>query len=267
MFLIQDGKKGKGHRLVEIFRREFFGNFYSWRGGVWLLSASAIFSIVAYLLLTDKELSLLAQGEGLFLLGEVILSLGLILSAASASSTISREMESGTLECVLVTPRSSRQIAFEKLLSVVTLWVMLYVVSIPYLIVLASGTDLAWSAVFYVGLYGTLLVLAVSSLCIAISVRVNSSSSSIMGALMIVLLLLAPSVFFATSLRKTDFGVALENINPVSHAINSLDSVVVDNEQALVQQATHLIPIIFFVLLCALLFLWYTRRFEMKSPE
>ena len=42
---------------------------------------------------------------------------------------------------------------------------------------------------------------------------------------MIVLILLAPSLFFfGSSLKKTDFGIILENVNPASHAINSLDS-------------------------------------------
>lgn len=252
---------------MELFRRELYGNCYSWRGGLWLLSASSVFSAVAYLLLTDKELSLLDQGEGLFLLGQVILSLGLVLSAASASSAISGEVESSTFECLLLTPIASTTIALQKLLSVVALWGMLYAVSVPYLIVLASGTNLGFSAVFYVGLYGTLSVISVSSISIALSARLNSSKSSILGSLMIVLMLLAPSLFFATSLKKTDFGLALENINPVSHAINSLDSVLVDNEQSLLQQAPHLMVAVVFVVLSVLLFLWYTRRLEVRSGE
>jgi len=82
-----------------------------------------------------------------------------------------------------------------------------------------------------------------------------------------VLVLLAPSVFFGSSLGKTDFGLALESINPVSHAINSLDSVVVDNEQLLLQQISHVWPIIVFTLVCTIVFVLCTRQFEVKSPE
>lgn len=252
---------------MELLRRELYGNCYSWRGGVWLLSASSVFSAVAYLLLTDKELSLLDQGEGLYLLGQVILSLGLVLSAASASSAISGEVESNTFECLLLTPIASTRLALEKLLSVVALWCMLYAVSVPYLLVLASGTNLGPSAVFYVGLYGTLSVIAVSSISIVLSARLNSSKSSILGSLMIVLMLLAPSLFFATALKQTDFGLAIENINPVSHAINSLDSVLVDNQQLLSQQASHLMVAVLFAMLSVLLFFWYTRRLEVRSGE
>lgn len=251
--------------MLELFRREISGSFYSWRGGAWLVAASLIFSLVAYLLLTDKELSLLDQGEMLFTLGEVIVALGVVMSAASASSAISSEMESGTLESILLTPIKHSHIAMQKLISVLSVWAMLFVVSIPYLVVVSSGTNLSLSAIFYVGVYGTILVIAVSSLSIALSAKLKSSKNSMMSALMIVMILLAPPLFFAASLQKTDFGLALQNFNPMSHAINSLDSVLVDNEQALSQQLAHIWPVVVFVLICILLFSWFTKKFEVKG--
>ena len=250
-----------------LYRHEISGSFYSWRGSAWIIAASLIFSLVAYLLLTDKELSLLDQGEMLFTLGEVIIALGIAMSAVSASSAISSEIESGTLESLLLTPITHRQIAIQKMFSIVTIWAILYLVSIPYLIVVASGTNLALSAVLYVGLYGTLLVTAISMISIVISWRLKSSKNSIMTTLMIVLILLAPSLFFGTSLKKTDFGLALENINPVSHVMNSMDSVLVDNEQTFLQQISHIWPVIAFTLICTLIFIVFTRKFEVKSAE
>jgi ABC-2 type transport system permease protein len=250
-----------------LYRHEISGSFYSWRGSAWIIAASLIFSLVAYLLLTDKELSLLDQGEMLFTLGEVIITLGIAMSAVSASSAISSEIESGTLESLLLTPITHRQIAIQKMFSIVTIWAILYLVSIPYLIVVASGTNLALSAVLYVGLYGTLLVTAISMISIVISWRLKSSKNSIMTTLMIVLILLAPSLFFGTSLKKTDFGLALENINPISHVMNSMDSVLVDNEQTFLQQISHIWPVIAFALICALIFIVFTRKFEVKSAE
>ncbi len=251
---------------LALYRREISGNFYSWRGGAWVVAASLIFSLVAYLLLTDKELSLLDQGEMLYTLGQIIVSLGIVMSVASASSTISGEIESGTFESLLLTPIRHTQIAMQKFLSVISMWFLLYAVSIPYLIVLSSGTNLGIAAIFYVGFYGTLLVVGLSAVSIAISAKLKSSKNSIMIALMIVLILLAPSLFFATSLKKTSFGLALEDINPVSHAINSLDSVLVDNEQTLVQQAQHIWPVIVLTVICLAIFIIYTKRVELKPP-
>lgn len=252
---------------VKLYRHEISGSFYSWRGSAWIIAAALIFSLVAYLLLTDKELSLLDQGEMLFTLSEVILALAIIMSAVSASSTISTEIESGTFESLLLTPVTHRQIAIQKMLSIITIWGILYLVSVPYLVTVASGTNLAVSAVLYVGLYGTLMVTGISLISVAISWRLKSSKNSIMTTLMIVLILLAPSLFFGTSLKKTDFGLALENINPFSHAVNSLDSVLVDNEQSLSQQISHIWPVIAFTAVCAIIFVFSTKHFEVKSTE
>jgi ABC-2 type transport system permease protein len=251
--------------MFEIFHREFKSSLYSLREWAWLVAAAIAFSILAYLLLTDKEMSLLDQGESLFLLTQIIISLGLVMSAASASYSISGERETGTLESLLLAPIGHRQIVAEKLLHVLTIWILMFLVSIPYLIVIASGTNLAVPAIFYVGIYGTLLVIAVSSIGIILSIKLDSKGS-IMTALMIVLILLAPSLFFATSLKNTDFGAALESINPVSHAINSLDSVIVDNETAVGMQLTHLFPVIIFSLLFSILLLaWYGKHLKVTE--
>ena len=251
---------------MKLYRHEIYAGFYSWRASGWLIAAALIFSLVAYLLLTDKELSLLDQGEMLFTLAQVILALGIVMSAIIASSILSSEIESGTFESLLLTPITHRCIATEKMLSVITIWAMLYLVSIPYLIIVASGTSLGMSAVLYVGLYGILFVSAISMISVTISWKLKSSKNSIMITMMIVLLLLAPSLFFGSSL-KTDFGIALENINPVSHAVNSLDSVLVDNEQSLSQQLSHIWPVILFTGTCYIIFIYYTKHFEVKNPE
>jgi len=247
-----------------IYKLETSGSFYSWRGAAWIITAASIFSFVAYLLLTDKELSLLDQGEMLFTFSEVILVLGLVMSGINSSSSISTEIEAGTFECLLLTPIKHIQIAIQKMLSTVTIWIVLYLISIPYLIVLANGTNLAISAILYVGLYGTLLSIGISSISIALSWMLKTSKNSIMVALMIILLLSAPSLFFATSLRKTDFGIMLENINPFSHSINSLDSVLVDNQQTIYEQFPHIWPVLVFTIICSIIFLTFTRKFEVK---
>jgi hypothetical protein len=81
--------------MLEIYRHDIAGSFYSWKAGIWIIAASLIFSSVTYLLLTDKGLSLLDQGEMLFTLAEVILSLGIIITA---SSFVSNKIELGTFE-------------------------------------------------------------------------------------------------------------------------------------------------------------------------
>lgn len=249
---------------LQLYKSEISGNFYSLRGTSWIVAASLIFSLVAYLLLTDKELSLLDQGEMLFTLSEIVISLGTVMAVTSASSTISTEIESKTFESLLLTPTSSRQIAFQKLLSITTTWFFLYVIAIPYLLAVSNGTNLSLSSILYVGIYGTLLVVGFSAISIALSAKLKSSKNSVMVALMILLIMLAPSIFFATSLKKTSFGMAIENINPVSHAMNSLDSILVDNQQSLFEQASHLFRVTIFAVICLAILTYISRRFEVS---
>ena len=249
---------------MQIYKHEIYGNFYSWRGGLWIIVASLIFSLVAYLLLTDKELSLLDQGEMLYTLGQIIIALGIVMAAITASSSISGEIESGTFENILLVPIKFRTIAIEKVFSVITMWGILYLVSIPYLIVLSNGTNFVIPSVFYVGIFGTILVTGISLLSISLSIFLTSSKNNIMTAIMIVLILLAPSLFFGSSLKKTDFGIILDNVNPASHAINSLDSVLVDNEITLQQQNIHFVAVSIFMVICIFVFLYCTRNFELK---
>ena len=152
---------------MQIYKHEIYGNFYSWRGGLWIIVASLIFSLVAYLLLTDKELSLLDRGEMLYTLGQIIIALGIVMAAITASSSISGEIESGTFENILLVPIKFRTIAIEKVFSVITMWGILYLVSIPYLIVLSNGTNFVIPSVFYVGIFGTILVTGISLLSIS----------------------------------------------------------------------------------------------------
>ena len=245
-----------------IYKLELAGSFYSWRGAIWIITVASIYSLVAYLLLTDKELSLLDQSEMLFTFSQIIVVLGLLMSAINSSSAISTEIEGGTLECLLLTPIKHSQIAIQKMLSTETIWIILYLISIPYTIVLANGTNLAIPAILYVGLYGTVLSFAISMISIALSWILKNSKNSIMLAIMIVLLLCAPSLFFGTSLRRTDFGLMLESINPFSHAINSLDSILVDNQQAFYEQLPHIWPILVFTMVCSIIFLKVTKKFE-----
>ena len=85
---------------------------------------------------------------------------------------------------------------------------------------------------------------------------------------MIVLINCSHHLFFlVVPLTKTDFGLALENVNPVSHGVDSLDSILVDNEQLVSQQISHIWPVMVFTGVCALIFIYYTKHFEVKNPE
>jgi len=71
-----------------------------------LLISSLLFSVTCYVLLTNKELSLLDQTELLWLLGKVIIGVALLVVTVDASSIITAEFERETAESLFLSPVS-----------------------------------------------------------------------------------------------------------------------------------------------------------------
>jgi len=74
--------------IKQIWLKEIKGEIYTWKSMAWLLIASLLFSFTSYLLLTDKELSLLDQTELLWLLAKIIIGVGLLIITIDASAVL-----------------------------------------------------------------------------------------------------------------------------------------------------------------------------------
>src|ERR1700730_8025373 len=118
-----------------IWKKEIQGELYTWKSMLWLLISSLLFSVTCYLLLTNKELSLLDQTELLWLLGKVIIGVGLLVVTVDASSIITTEFEKETAESLFVSPLKLKDFITGKLLASLTLWAAIFVISIPYILV------------------------------------------------------------------------------------------------------------------------------------
>ncbi len=119
--------------FTHIWKKEIRGELYTWKSLLWLLISSLLFSVTCYLLLTNKELSLLDQTELLWLLGKVIIGVALLIVIVDASSIITIEFEKETAESLFISPVSLTDFILGKLLAVLTLWLAIFVVSIPYI--------------------------------------------------------------------------------------------------------------------------------------
>jgi hypothetical protein len=139
-----------------IWLKELKAELYTWKSTLWLLIASLIFSFTSYLLLTNKELSLLDQTELLWLLSKIIIGVAFLIVTIDASSIITTEFEKETAETLFLAPIRLRDFILAKLLASLTLWVALYIVAVPYMLVTSAGTNLAPAFLGYVALLGTL---------------------------------------------------------------------------------------------------------------
>ncbi len=241
-----------------IWLKEVREQLYTWKGTLWLVISSLVFSLISYLLLTDRELSLLDQTEMMWMLAKVIIGIGLLIVTIDASSIISNELEKETAESLFLSPIKMKDFVSGKLLASLTLWFFIFIVSIPYILVTSAGTKLFFPFLAYVFLLGTLGVLGFIMLIFSISLLFRSSKNTLTTSLVVLLALVIPSLF-TTTLKNNSFALALSKINPVDNIFSSLDNVLVDYQTSLLHNSQFIISLVLFCLM-ALIFLVYAAR-------
>ena len=126
----------------------------SGRGLILLFLFSILLSALTYLTSTNQALNFLEQRESVNLVLQLAVAVGVLVTLVVSADAISGERERGTLESLLVTPVSRRSFIAGKLIAALTMWFATFVVTIPYVWVLARG----------VGILGQALALAYADL-------------------------------------------------------------------------------------------------------
>ncbi|MDE2312229.1 MAG: hypothetical protein KGJ93_04070 [Patescibacteria group bacterium] len=247
-----------------IWLKELKGELYTWKSTAWLLAASLLFSFTSYLLLTNKELTLLDQTELLWLLGKVIVGVGLLVVTIDASSIISSEFEQETAESLFLTPLALKDFLLGKLLAPLTLWILIYLISVPYIIVASAGSRLALPFMGHVFLLGTLCVLGFILMTFAIALLYRSSKNTLTTAFVILLAAAVPALFAAT-LKSGSVLTTVSKINPLDNVFSALDNVLVDYQISLGQNWQFYPPLIIFGLVMLGLLSAAARRFRQQG--
>jgi len=244
-----------------IWFKEVREQLYTWKGTLWLVISSLVFSLISYLLLTDRELSLLDQTEMMWMLAKVIIGIGLLIISIDASSTITNEFEKETAESLFLSPIKMKDFVLGKLLASLTLWLFIFIVSIPYILVTSAGTKLFFPFFAYVFLLGSLGVLGFIMLIFAISLFFRSSKNTLTTSLIVLLAFAIPSLF-PTTLKNNSFALALSKANPVDNIFSSLDNVLVDYQTSLLHNSQFIIPLLLFCLITLMFLVYAVKRFK-----
>jgi len=250
--------------FAHIWQKEIRGELYTWKSMLWLLIASLLFRVTCYLLLTNKELSLLDQPELLWLLGKVIIGVALTIVTVDASSIITIEFEKQTAESLFLSPISLSDLIIGKLLASLTLWFAIFVVSIPYIIVASAGSNLMVPFLVYTALLGRLGILGFVLLIFAISLFFRSGKNTLTTSLIVLLGLAIPSVF-STTLKNDAVSQIISRGNPVDNIFSSLDNVLVDFKISLLENWQCIVPLIVFCLLTCALLAFAVLQFEKRG--
>jgi ABC-2 family transporter protein len=232
-----DRRPPRGAWLV-VFKQEAVELWVGGRAINLLILYSLLLGLMTFLLATNSELSLIPRKEMVFLTLLNTISFGVFIGMIVGADGISGERERGTLEVLLLTPASRRQLILGKLLAALTPWPAAFLISVPALFVTSQGDEVFGQALVLGAIFGTLLAIAFAGFGLLVSTWSNSNKTSMFICLIVWLLL-----FLLTQLpgevQKGDFGYFVQRINPMQAISEFLEKVLV-NHRTIAEKADFL---------------------------
>ena len=219
----------------------------SGRGPLLIFGFSVLLSGVTYLAATNLDMNFLEQREAVDLVLQMAVAVGVLVTLVVSADGISGERERGTLESLLLTPVSRRAIVIGKLVAALSVWVVAFVVTVPYLWVLGRGVSIVAQALLLGLLVGTLVAVGLAALGLVISAVSTSNKVSLAVSMFLLLALFAPTQL-PSGLPQGWFFDVLARLNPVTAALHYISAVLV-NGHAWTRDLSYLVSPILTVVL------------------
>jgi len=224
-----------------------------WLGGralAMMLAYSVLLSATTYLVATNQALNFLEQREAVNLTLQIGVAVGALIVLLGAADALSGERERGTLETLLLTPASRRELVMGKGIAALSLWLAAFAISIPYVWFIGRGVGIVDVALLGGFCVGTMLALFLVGLGLLISALAGSNRLSLSTSLFVLLALYAPNQM-PTGAQQGWAGDLLLRIDPFSAGLHYLGKLVVDAHSAGQDVSWLLSPAIAAVLLPA----------------
>ncbi len=229
-----------------------------------LILFSVLMSITAFLLATNNELSLLPQKQMVFVALTTAITFGLFNGLIIAAESISGERERTTLEALLLTPTSRRQIVVGKFLSALSPWPVALIVSIPYIAVLSQGDEVLGPALLLGALMGSLLSVAFIGFGMLVSLWSNSNRISLFVSLLVYVLSLIPAQL-PTEFQASPAGVVVAAMNPLEAARQFLQKTLMESRPIAEVWIFLAAPAALTALMLGLLFWYAAPRLRLEA--
>ena len=247
-----------------VFSREFTDLWIGGRAMILLILFSLLLGIMSWVLASNSELSLIPPKEMVWLALEAAIAVGGFIGLIIGADSFSGERERATLEALLLTPTSRRQIVVGKFLAAISAWPAAFIVAIPYLYALAQGDEVFPLAVQWGAILGSLLALACTAFGMLVSVLSNSNKASLFASLTVYLLLLLPTQFPGNAQTGT-YGRLLKQVNPMESNNHFLEKILVNNRTLAEFWIWLEAPVLFFVITLGLLFIYAAPRLRLEA--
>jgi ABC-2 type transport system permease protein len=202
-----------------------------WIGGkalVLIFIYTVFLGIITYVIASNSELSLIPPKEMVYETIKNVMAVSLFIGLIIGADSLSGERDRGTLESLLLTPASRRQIVVAKFLAAVTFWPAAFIIAIPTFYTLAQGDEIFGQGLFWGGVLGIILVFAYVGLGMLVSFWSSSNKTSYFVSLGIYVLILVPAQLPGTA-QTGVMGQFLQWVNPLAAAYHFLSKHLVNN--------------------------------------
>jgi ABC-2 type transport system permease protein len=238
-----------------VFKRELADLWIGGKAFNLVMIYTIVLGVMVYVFSFNSELSLIPPKEAVYEMLKNAMGISLFITLIIGADSLSGERDRATLESLLLTPSSRRQIISGKFLAGMSPWPIAYLIAIPYMSVLSQGDEILLPAILWGAITGSLLVMAYNGLGMLASFWSSSNKVSYFVSLGIYVLFLVP----AQLPGKTQAGAAgqfLQWINPLASVNHFLSKHLVNYEPLSLFWNWLISPFVFLILVLGVLFLY-----------
>ena len=238
-----------------VFKKELGDLWIGGRALQLTVAYTIVLGIYTYITARDSTLSLVPPKEMVYELTKAAMVACVFVGLIIGADSLSGERERATLEGLLLTPTSRRQIVIGKFLAAASPGPAALAITIPYMKVLSQGDDVFAQAVLWGAGLACVLTFAFTALAMFVGFWCNSNKTSLFVSLCLYLLFLLPTQLPGHAQGGT-MGLFGQWINPLAAPRYFLSSLLVNNWTLARAWSWLLSPMAFAVLTFGLLF-WY----------
>src|SRR6266498_858009 len=240
-----------------------------WIGGkaLYLILAYSVFlGFQAYSQVKTSESSLIPPKEMVFATLQFVFYIGSLIGLIIGADSISGERERGTLEALLLTPISRRQIILGKFLAGISPWPVALLIAIPFLKMLSQGDPVFGQSLYWGGLVGTLLAIGFTGLGMLVSFWSNSNKISFFVSLGIYLVILLPTTWPGRAVRGF-VAKFFQRMNPLEGTNELLEKILVNNRPFSDYAVWLKTPEVFAAVVVAILLVYAGSRLRIDARQ
>jgi ABC-2 type transport system permease protein len=229
-----------------------------WVGGRALnliVAYTILLGVYTYYTARSSTVSFIPPKEMVYELLKLVMVVSVFMGLIIGADNLSGERERATLEALLLTPASRRQIVVGKFFAAVSPWPVALAIAVPYMKVLSQGDEVFGQAVVWGAIMGSILTPAFTALGMFVSFWCATNKSSLFVSLAIYLLFLLPTQLSGHA-QGGFMGLLFQGLNPMASPRVFLAGLLVNNRTLDELRIWLLSPALFALIVFALLF-WY----------